>query len=115
MNAPTGAPSGGSTTGRGTRSVASVSIGDSSVGAAAGSSSSEDTRHLATHDVDACAGELLGHVARDRRGDEAGNTVAAAKGQRGAPARQVIITAAVPGDVPEQLAGARVDVMGGEV
>ena len=32
-----------------------------------------------------------------------------------APARQVIITAAVPGDVPEQLAGARVDVMGGEV
>src|SRR5659263_568764 len=70
MNAPTGAPSGGSTTGRGTRSVASVSIGDSSVGAAAGSSSSEDTRHLATHDVDACAGELLGHVARDRRGDD---------------------------------------------
>ncbi len=32
-----------------------------------------------------------------------------------APARQVIITAAVAGDVPEQLAGARVDVMGGEV
>jgi len=32
-----------------------------------------------------------------------------------APARQVLITAAVPGDVPEQLAGARVDVMGGEV
>jgi DNA replication and repair protein RecF len=32
-----------------------------------------------------------------------------------APARQVIITAAVPDDVPEQLAGARVDVMGGEV
>lgn len=32
-----------------------------------------------------------------------------------APARQVIITAAVPGDVPEQLAGARVDVMAGEV
>ena len=32
-----------------------------------------------------------------------------------APARQVIITAAVPGDVPEQLAGARIDVMAGEV
>lgn len=32
-----------------------------------------------------------------------------------APARQVIITAAVAGDVPEQLAGARVDVMAGEV
>jgi DNA replication and repair protein RecF len=32
-----------------------------------------------------------------------------------APARQVLITAAVPGDVPDQLAGARVDVMGGEV
>lgn len=32
-----------------------------------------------------------------------------------APARQVLITAAVPGDVPELLAGARVDVMGGEV
>ena len=32
-----------------------------------------------------------------------------------APARQVLITAAVPGDVPEQLAGSRVDVMGGEV
>ncbi|MCC2307887.1 DNA replication/repair protein RecF [Cellulomonas chengniuliangii] len=32
-----------------------------------------------------------------------------------APARQVIITAAVPTDVPEQLSGARVDVMGGEV
>ncbi|MFI2754974.1 DNA replication/repair protein RecF [Cellulomonas sp. P22] len=31
-----------------------------------------------------------------------------------APARQVLITAAVPGDVPEQLAGSRVDVMGGE-
>ena len=30
-----------------------------------------------------------------------------------APARQVLITAAVPGDVPELLAGARVDVMGG--
>jgi DNA replication and repair protein RecF len=32
-----------------------------------------------------------------------------------APARQVLITAAVAGDVPEPLAGARVDVMGGEV
>jgi len=32
-----------------------------------------------------------------------------------APARQVLITAAVPGDVPEPLSGARVDVMGGEV
>lgn len=32
-----------------------------------------------------------------------------------ASAQQVIITAAVPGDVPEQLAGARVDVMGGQV
>lgn len=32
-----------------------------------------------------------------------------------APAGQVLITAAVPGDVPEELAGARVDVMGGEV
>ncbi len=32
-----------------------------------------------------------------------------------APAGQVIVTAAVPGDVPEALAGARVDVMGGEV
>ncbi len=32
-----------------------------------------------------------------------------------APARQVLITAAVPGDVPELLAGARVDVMAGEV
>ena len=32
-----------------------------------------------------------------------------------APAGQVLITAAVPGDVPEQLEGARVDVMGGEV
>ncbi|GAA3816830.1 DNA replication/repair protein RecF [Cellulomonas soli] len=31
-----------------------------------------------------------------------------------APARQVLITAAVPDDVPEPLAGARVDVMGGE-
>ncbi|WP_426593871.1 DNA replication/repair protein RecF [Cellulomonas sp. McL0617] len=32
-----------------------------------------------------------------------------------APARQVLITAAVAGDVPELLAGARVDVMAGEV
>jgi DNA replication and repair protein RecF len=32
-----------------------------------------------------------------------------------APARQVLITAAVPGDVPEPLSGARVDVMAGEV
>jgi len=32
-----------------------------------------------------------------------------------APARQVLITAAVPGDVPEPLAGGRVDVMSGEV
>jgi DNA replication and repair protein RecF len=32
-----------------------------------------------------------------------------------AGAGQVIITAAVPQDVPEPLAGARVDVMGGEV
>ena len=32
-----------------------------------------------------------------------------------APARQVLITAAVAGDVPEPLTGARVDVMGGEV
>lgn len=32
-----------------------------------------------------------------------------------APARQVLITAAVAADVPEPLAGARVDVMGGEV
>lgn len=32
-----------------------------------------------------------------------------------APAGQVLITAAVPGDVPEALAGGRVDVMGGEV
>ena len=32
-----------------------------------------------------------------------------------APAAQVLITAAVPGDVPEALAGGRVDVMGGEV
>ncbi|GEL96127.1 DNA replication/repair protein RecF [Cellulomonas composti] len=32
-----------------------------------------------------------------------------------APARQVLITAAVAQDVPEPLAGARVDVMGGEV
>ncbi len=32
-----------------------------------------------------------------------------------APARQVLITAAVPGDVPESLAGARFDVLGGEV
>jgi DNA replication and repair protein RecF len=32
-----------------------------------------------------------------------------------APARQVLITAAVPDDVPEPLSGARVDVMGGEV
>lgn len=32
-----------------------------------------------------------------------------------APARQVLITAAVVGDVPEQLEGARVDVMAGEV
>jgi DNA replication and repair protein RecF len=32
-----------------------------------------------------------------------------------APARQVLITAAVAGDVPEPLSGARVDVMGGEV
>ncbi|NLF04356.1 MAG: DNA replication/repair protein RecF [Actinomycetales bacterium] len=32
-----------------------------------------------------------------------------------APAGQVLITAAVPTDVPEELAGARVDVMGGEV
>jgi DNA replication and repair protein RecF len=32
-----------------------------------------------------------------------------------APAGQVLVTAAVPGDVPEALAGARVDVMGGEV
>lgn len=32
-----------------------------------------------------------------------------------APARQVLVTAAVPEDVPEPLAGARVDVMGGEV
>lgn len=30
-------------------------------------------------------------------------------------AEQVLVTAAVPGDVPEGLAGARVDVMGGEV
>ncbi len=32
-----------------------------------------------------------------------------------APARQVLVTAAVPQDVPEPLAGARVDVMAGEV
>ncbi|ADG72924.1 DNA replication and repair protein RecF [Cellulomonas flavigena DSM 20109] len=32
-----------------------------------------------------------------------------------APARQVLVTAAVPQDVPEPLAGARVDVLGGEV
>ena len=32
-----------------------------------------------------------------------------------AGAGQVIVTAAVPADVPEQLAGARVDVMAGEV
>jgi DNA replication and repair protein RecF len=32
-----------------------------------------------------------------------------------APAEQVIVTAAVPGDVPESLAGARWDVMGGQV
>ena len=32
-----------------------------------------------------------------------------------APAGQVIVTAAVPGDVPEALVGARVDVMAGEV
>ena len=32
-----------------------------------------------------------------------------------APAGQVIVTATVPGDVPEALAGARVDVMAGEV
>ncbi|WP_309134212.1 DNA replication/repair protein RecF [Cellulomonas sp.] len=32
-----------------------------------------------------------------------------------APARQVLVTAAVPEDVPEPLAGARVDVLGGEV
>ena len=32
-----------------------------------------------------------------------------------APAGQVLVTAAVPGDVPEALAGARVDVMAGEV
>ncbi|MGY4644411.1 DNA replication/repair protein RecF [Cellulomonas sp. URHB0016] len=32
-----------------------------------------------------------------------------------APARQVLITAAVPADVPEPLAGGRVDVMAGEV
>lgn len=32
-----------------------------------------------------------------------------------APAGQVLITAAVPGDVPEALTGGRVDVMGGEV
>jgi DNA replication and repair protein RecF len=32
-----------------------------------------------------------------------------------APARQVLITAAVPGDVPDELAGARVDVMDGDV
>ena len=32
-----------------------------------------------------------------------------------APARQVLITAAVADDVPAPLAGARVDVMGGEV
>jgi DNA replication and repair protein RecF len=32
-----------------------------------------------------------------------------------APAEQVLITAAVAADVPEALAGARVDVMGGEV
>ncbi len=32
-----------------------------------------------------------------------------------APAGQVLVTAAVPGDVPEALAGGRIDVMGGEV
>ncbi len=32
-----------------------------------------------------------------------------------APAEQVLITAAVPGDVPEQLSGARYDVAAGEV
>jgi DNA replication and repair protein RecF len=32
-----------------------------------------------------------------------------------AAAGQVLVTAAVPGDVPEQLEGARVDVMGGQV
>ena len=32
-----------------------------------------------------------------------------------AGAEQVLVTAAVPDDVPEALAGARVDVMGGEV
>jgi DNA replication and repair protein RecF len=32
-----------------------------------------------------------------------------------AGAEQVLVTAAVPGDVPELLSGARVDVMGAEV
>ena len=32
-----------------------------------------------------------------------------------ADAGQVLITAAVPGDVPEQLAGTRIDVFGGAV
>jgi DNA replication and repair protein RecF len=32
-----------------------------------------------------------------------------------APARQVLVTAAVPGDIPDQLAGGRVDVMGSDV
>jgi DNA replication and repair protein RecF len=32
-----------------------------------------------------------------------------------APAEQVVVTAAVPSDVPELLEGARLDVAGGEV
>jgi DNA replication and repair protein RecF len=32
-----------------------------------------------------------------------------------AGAEQVLVTAAVPQDVPDELEGARVDVMGGEV
>jgi DNA replication and repair protein RecF len=35
--------------------------------------------------------------------------------ERVAGAEQVLVTAAVPADVPEVLAGSRVDVMGGEV
>ena len=72
------------------------------------------------------AGGLRPAPGRDRRGGEPvlilDDVFAELDGHRRerlaglvAGAEQVLVTAAVPGDVPEALAGARVDVMGAEV
>src|SRR5262245_40798103 len=71
---PAGTPWGAGERGRvGARSVVSSGSRGSpgSPGSpAAPAGRSEDTGDLPAHDVDACAGELLRHVARHGRGDE---------------------------------------------